>query len=184
MVLNDTQLTHADHRSSGLRFPLNIIANDISSPQNVGSLFRLCDALAIKKLFLCGDTPAPPNTKINQTSRSTEKHVVYEQHDDATELVNTLTKSDVNIISLEITSSSLAIASPAFAKAIDNTKPVYLILGSENTGVNETLLSLSDISVHIPMHGNNSSMNVIAAASIACYEITKNMLAKKTSDLI
>jgi len=156
----------------------------MSSPQNVGGLFRLCDALAIEKLFLCGDTPIPPNTKINKTSRSTDRYVVYEQHDDAVELVNTLKRSEVNIISLEITSSSLAIASAAFAKAIGNAKPVYLILGSENTGVNETLLSLSDVSVHIPMHGNNSSMNVIAATSIACYEITKNMQARTPSYLI
>ncbi len=180
----NTQLTHDDHRSSGFKFPLNIIANDINSPQNIGSLFRLCDALGIDKLFLCGSTPVPPNTKISRTARSTEKYVIFEQHDNAVELVDRLKQSDANIISLEISSSSLALASPAFTKALDDKRPVYLILGSENTGVSETLLALSDITVHIPMFGNNSSMNVIAAASIACYEITKNMQARTPSYLI
>ncbi|MBE9568116.1 MAG: TrmH family RNA methyltransferase, partial [Proteobacteria bacterium] len=50
-----------------------------------------------------------------------------------------------------------------------------LILGSENTGVNESLLSLSDITVHIKMFGHNSSMNVISAASIASYQIIREM---------
>jgi tRNA G18 (ribose-2'-O)-methylase SpoU len=178
---DNIQLAHEHHQPSGLHFPLNIIAVDISSPQNVGSLFRLCDALGIEKLFLCGDTPTPPNTKINKTSRSTEKYVIYEQHENATKLVGSLKKTDAFIVSLEITSSSLAITSPAFDKALDNKKPVYLILGSENTGVDDSLLSLSDITVHIPMYGNNSSMNVISAASIACFEIIKNMQAEPAS---
>ena len=175
----NTQLTHADHKPSGIKHPLQIIANDINSPQNVGSLFRLCDALAIEKLHLCGDTPAPPNAKITKTSRSTEKHVTYEQHASAEELVNTLKKSGAFIISLEITCSSIAIGSTGFSdtiKAKINKKtPICLILGSENSGVCETLLSLSDLIAHITMLGNNSSMNVISAASIACFEITREM---------
>jgi len=181
---NNTQLTHNDHKLSNLKFPLNIIANDLSSPQNVGCLFRLCDALGIEKLFLCGNTPVPPNKKINKTSRSTEKYVVYEKHESAAQLVSTLKKSGVIIISLEITSSSQAITSNEFIKALENKKPVYLILGSENAGISETLLLMSDITVHIPMHGNNSSMNVVSAASIACYEITKNLQTKTPSETI
>jgi len=178
MAKENTQLKHDDHQPSAFKFPLNIIASDIRSPQNVGSLFRLCDALGIEKLFLCGDTPAPPNTKISKTSRSTEKHVLFEKYENAAELVSALKESDALIISLEITSSSLAISSQEFNSAFDNGKPVYLILGSEKTGVSESLLALSDFSAHIPMRGNNSSMNVSSAASIACYQITKNMQAK------
>jgi len=184
MPPDNTQLTHEDHRPSVLKFPLYIIASNISSPQNVGSLFRLCDALGIEKLFLCGDTPAPPNAKINKTSRSTEKYVVFEQHENAAELVCKAKESGALIISLEISTSSLAITSDEVSKALDRRKPVCLILGSENAGVSETLLSLSDVTVHIPMLGNNSSMNVISAASIACYEITKNMQAAAPSGLI
>ncbi len=169
------QLTHAQHKTSGEKFPLSIVANDISHPANVGSLFRLCDALAIKKLYLCGNTAVPPSSKINKTSRSTEKHVAYEYYQHAQTLVKDLKSSGSLIISLEITASSLTIHSADFIKTITSNKPVCLILGAENSGVNETLLSLSDVTTHIPMLGVNSSMNVITAASIACYEITRNM---------
>ena len=133
------QLTHEAHHGLRTKFPLSIIANDMTDPLNVGSLFRLSDALGIEKLYLCGDTPAPPNAKIKKTSRSTEKHTDFESHTDAEKLLR-------------------------------------LVLGSENTGVSESLLSLSDITTHIPMYGNNSSMNVVSAASIACYEIIRNLL--------
>ena len=169
----NTQLTHSEHKQSDKKFPLSIIANDITSPLNVGSLFRLCDAFGIKKLYLCGETPKPPNSKINKTSRATEKFVEYEYHADAETLVTELKNTGTLIVSLEITSMSIAIGSDKFKQAVNSPSPVCLILGSENTGISETLLSLSDITVHIPMYGNNSSMNVISAASIACYELTR-----------
>lgn len=170
------QLTHADHEKSNIKFPLSIIANDMSSPLNVGSLFRLCDALGIEKLYLCGDTPAPPNSKINKTSRSTEKYVNHEVHANAESLVKKLKTAGSYVVSLEITSSSRAISSGEFTKALNMNKPLCLILGAENSGISDCLLSLSDLTVHIPMHGYNSSMNVISAASIACFEITRNLL--------
>jgi tRNA G18 (ribose-2'-O)-methylase SpoU len=173
---DNIQLTHNDHLRLDKKFPLSIIASDLTSPLNVGSLFRLCDALGIERLYLCGDTPAPPNSKVSKTSRSTEKYVDFEIHEHAETLVRSLQDSDSYIISLEITSSSIAIGSDKFKSLITDDKPVCLILGSENSGVNETLLALSDATIHIPMIGNNSSMNVITAASIACFEISRNLL--------
>jgi tRNA G18 (ribose-2'-O)-methylase SpoU len=171
------QLQHADHRPSDKKFPLSIIANDISDPLNVGSLFRLCDALGIKKLYLCGNTPLPPNTKINKTSRSSEKYVAYEYQESAIELIKELRSTGSLITSLEITTNSVSIDDQEFQTMIRTADSVCLIPGSENTGVDQDLLSLSDICIHIPMQGNNSSMNVVSATSIACYEICKNLNA-------
>lgn len=173
---DNTQLTHADYKSSNKKFPLCIIANDISSPLNIGSLFRLCDALGIERLYLCGDSTIPPNTKLSKTSRSTETVVNYEYHEDAEKLVSTLKATGALIIALEITSASIAINSVEFKNSINNNKGTCLILGSENSGVSNELLALSDITTHIPMFGKNSSMNVVSAASIACFEISKNLL--------
>lgn len=173
---DNIQLTHNDHKQATTKFPLSVIANDFNSPLNVGSLFRLADALGIEKIYLCGNTPVPPNPKINKTSRATEKHVKYEVHTNAVALVASIKASGSTIISLEITSSSIAIDSAEFKTAIKTNMPICLILGSENSGIDKSLLSLSDITTHIPMFGNNSSMNVITAASIACFEITRNLL--------
>ena len=176
MTQKNIQLTHEEHQHSDIRFPLSIIANDINDPLNVGGLFRLSDALGIESLYLCGDTPTPPNAKIKKTSRSTEKNVTYNYHSVAAALIAELKASGVLIVALEISSSSIAIGSHEFAKMIKDGRAICLIPGSENTGVNDTLLSLSDVTVHIPMYGNNSSMNIVSATSIACYEITRLML--------
>ena len=165
------QLSHNDHLTSEKKFPLRIIANDIVSPLNVGSLFRLCDALGIEKLYLCGNTPTPPNNRITKTARSTEKHVTSLTEENTEQVVNNLKEKSFLIVSLEITSQSIALNSVEFQRLIRKDKPVCMIIGSEKKGVNQKLLSLSDVTVHIPMFGNNSSMNVVTAASIACYAI-------------
>lgn len=173
MTQHNIQLSHEAHKQSGVKFPLSLLANDINDPLNVGGLFRLSDALGIDTLYLCGDTPTPPHAKIKKTSRSTEKDVTFEYHADATALASSLKASGALIVALEISSSSVSINSETFNNAIKNSKPVCLILGSENSGVSEALLKLSDVTVHIPMHGINSSMNIVSATAIACFEISR-----------
>jgi len=63
---HDNQLAHTDHRPTDKKFPLILVANDVYSPFNVGGLFRLCDALGIEKLYLCGKSIIPPNAKIKK----------------------------------------------------------------------------------------------------------------------
>lgn len=179
---DNIQLTHDDHVNPNIRFPLNLLLDNMNHPLNVGSLFRLSDALGIDKLYLCGDTPAPPNSKINKTARCTEKHVAFECHEDAAELVSQLKQQDFFIIALEITSSSIDITSPEIKDTIQQNhvdgKHFCLLLGTENNGVSKELLKLADLSIHIRMYGNNSSMNVVSATSIACFEICRYLLPR------
>ena len=48
-----------------------------------------------------------------------------------------------------------------------------LVVGSERNGIQHEILTCADSVYHIPMYGQNSSMNVAQATSIALYEITK-----------
>jgi len=104
----------------------------------------------------------------SKTSRSTEKYVDYEYQQNAQDLIRRLKANNALIASLELTTDSIELDNPQFQSAVKAA-------GSENTGVREELLSLSDVCLQIPMQGNNSSMNVISGTSIACFEICKNM---------
>ena len=104
--------------------------------------------------------------------RATEKTVNHEFKDSALHVVNSLKAKGYQIISLEITSTSLPIQNFKFQKE----KPMVLVVGDENFGVSEDLLNLSDHTIHIDMFGQNSSMNVVQATNIALYEITKQLL--------
>lgn len=146
-----------------------LLAHDFDTPMNVGNLFRIADALGVEKLYLSGSTPVPPNTKIRKTSRATEKYIPYSYESDPVAIIQRLKSDGYKIASLEITSSSIDIRE----LNLSPDDKICLILGSEKGGVIQALLDVSDITIHIPMLGQNSSMNVATACAIATYEITR-----------
>lgn len=167
--MDSTQLNHSQHQPSTQKFPLCYLVHDIDVPMNIGSLFRVADALGVAKLYLTGTTPVPPSWLIRKTSRATEKAVPYEYHHDPLPIVTQLKGEGYTVVALEITSQSQDIRELDIAPQ----QKICLILGSEKTGVDHALLEQADKIVHIPMHGQNSSMNVAMACAIATFEITR-----------
>ncbi len=57
--------------------------------------------------------------------------------------------------------------------------PVALVVGSEQKGIRDTIRNKLDVAITIPMFSETLSLNVAQAASILCYEITKQKKQKK-----
>ena len=165
------QLSHEHHSKSEKKFPIQILLDDVCLPRNVGSIFRIADALGVEHIHLCGKTPIPPNHKIKKTARSTTKHVPYTYCENSLHAVKEIKEQDYTIISLEITTKSIPLKDVTLSK---NAK-VCLVLGNENYGVSKALLQESDFAIHIPMHGKGSSMNVATACGIAVYALVEKM---------
>ncbi len=167
VIMANVQLRHHEFKRTIQKFPLCIVAPDISVPMNVGSIFRIADALGVEKIFLTGVTPVPPNKKIRKTSRATEKAVSYEYVENVLEVVGRLKQEGYQIVGLEITSQSIHIQDFQIGKG----QKIALIVGAESAGISPEVLSCSDAVVHIPMFGQNSSMNVATACAIAVFEL-------------
>ncbi|WAC02813.1 TrmH family RNA methyltransferase [Lacinutrix neustonica] len=162
------QLDHYTNNFKKQKFPIVLVCDQVTNAPNIGSLFRTADAFGIEKLVFCGST-IPLGRKMTKTSRATEKVVKYEVFEDVSEVISQLRAENYQIIALEITENSAPIHSFNFL----TTKPMALVIGDENFGVTEAVLKQSDAIIHIDMFGQNSSMNVVQAATIALYEITK-----------
>lgn len=173
--MENIQLDHSHHHPKVNKYPVCFLAHDIDVPMNIGSLFRIADALGIEKIYLSGSSPALPNSKTKKTSRSTEKYVPFSYEGSPLDLIKRLKSEGYTIISLEITSSSIDIRD----LSLSSNEKVCLILGSENSGVCQQLLDVSDKTIHIPMLGRNSSMNVATACSIATFEIVRSITIPK-----
>ena len=166
------QLDHSSHRGAGA-LPLRLLAHDIDIARNVGALFRIADALGVEHLLLSGSAPRPPDPKIRRTSRSAERHVAWSTADDPLSVVAALKAAGWRIVSLELSTASIPLDELALAPG----DRICLIVGAENAGVSPALLEASDVTVHIPMRGHNSSMNVANACAIATYEIGRRLAA-------
>ena len=168
MALN-TQLNHKNSINQAQKFPICVLANDIEIAGNIGSLFRIADSFGIEKLYLTGTSATPPKYKIRKAARSADHNIPFEYHVSALELINELIQKDYLIISLEVTQSSQNLRD----FHTQNKQAVCLIIGSESKGIDQELLDLSDHCIHIPMYGDNSSMNVTTACAIALYELVR-----------
>ncbi len=164
------QLTHYNSNFIKKTFPITVVCENVSNAPNIGSLFRICDAFGIEKIFFCGEHILIPSRKIQKTSRATEKYVPFELETDINKVLEKK-KDTHHIIALEITENSLPINNFKF----NSLKPILVIIGDENFGVSEKSLNFCDNIIHINMFGENSSMNVVQATNIILYEITKQL---------
>lgn len=164
------QLTHYNSKFESQSFPITLICDNVTNASNIGSLFRICDAFGVAKLFLCGENISL-GRKMKKTSRATENTVDFEIIKTASVVVQNLKKQGFQIITLEIAASSESLHFFKFS----TEKPIALVVGDENFGVSENILKTSKAVLHIDMFGQNSSMNVVQATNIALYEITKQL---------
>lgn len=165
------QKTHETTKFEEKKFPLILVLDGISSPANIGSLFRLADAFNIEKLIFCGIELDINSNRLKRTARATVKNVIFEEHENSEAICRDLKNSGYTLLALEIAAGSIAVEIPDYSKF----KKVALVLGNENSGIQDEILKMADELLHINMFGKNSSMNVTHAAAIALFEIMKRL---------
>lgn len=182
----------ADKLKSIKRRPIYFILENIYDTYNIGGLFRLADALAIEKIYLCGEMEVPPNSRIKKASIGTYKVVNWEYKKTAKEAIESFKNESQKFLSRVNSSSPVGSSSytnsrknfPASSPqviAVEQAKnsipyqkanyslPLALVFGNETYGVTEETLKLVDFIVEIPMYGINKSLNVIVSAAIVSY---------------
>lgn len=154
---------------------LHVIADNIRSAHNIGSVFRTSEAVGVKMLHLCGLTPTPEtNPAIAKAALGSEQCVNWEYAPNAVALVKRLKETGFQILALEC----LPEAQSLFQyPSTDLQGKIGLILGSEPAGVDPALLELADQTLYIPMCGERSSVNVSVAFGIAVYSILRYNIA-------
>lgn len=164
------QLNHYTSKFTKQHFPIILISDNVSHAANLGSLFRTADAFGVAHIILGGPI-VELGRKFTKTSRATEQAVSFEQLETLHDKIEDLKSQNYTLIALEITDQSIPISELNLPK---NAK-IAFIIGDENHGISAPLLDSCDHSVHIEMYGQNSSMNVVQATSIALYEFTKHL---------
>jgi 23S rRNA (guanosine2251-2'-O)-methyltransferase len=144
---------------------IRLLAFNVRSLWNVGSFFRTCDAFTVEKIYLCGYTGVPPRKEITKTAIGAEEFVPWEQYVDPLQIATQLKADGWQLVSLEITPEAVELMD------FEPSDKVLLMVGHELTGVPDSLLSLSDATVKIPMLGTKESLNVAVAAGVALFHL-------------
>lgn len=148
---------------------LTLIAHNIRSAENVGSLFRTADALGVARIILAGYTPGIDHHKVKKTALGAEITVQSEQQTDISKVLENLKLEGYDIIGLEIDPRAVKLSEfkPASQK-------VALLLGNEVEGIPAHLRDACDALVCIPMQGTKESLNVTIATAITAYQLLNN----------
>ncbi len=150
------------------RQPIVLVLDDVQDTFNVGALFRVADAVAAERVYLCGQTPIPPNPRIHKAAVGTEQWVPWEHRAHITQLIMELKAQGRAIIAVEQHPRSISYTE------LSVTSPVALIVGHETYGVSQQALELADVIVELPMLGVTRSLTVAAAAAVVAYKLLES----------
>jgi 23S rRNA (guanosine2251-2'-O)-methyltransferase len=152
------------------RREIYFILDNILDTYNTGGIFRLADALGVKKIYLCGVTETPPNTRIKKASINTTEWVKWEYAETAVKAILKLKKklSNIQVVAVEQDKRSVPYTE------IDCKLPIAFVVGNETDGMSKESLKACDKIAEIPMWGVNTSLNVIISLGIVSYHAVKN----------
>lgn len=153
------------------RNPIYLVLDEIIDTYNIGSLFRLADAIGASKMYLCGDMEYPPSSRVHKAAVGTENWVPWEKTGDALETIKKLKSEGVQIVAAEQDSRSIP------HKNLVPTFPVAIVVGNETTGIRKDVLDQADIIVELPMYGINNSFNVWGTAAVVAYKVLETLQA-------
>lgn len=154
-----------------------LIAHNLRSCHNVGSLLRTAEGLGVERVYLTGYTPYPVvsdderlphlaakiTRQIHKTALGAEDMVVWEHRESINDVLAELKQTGYAVVAVEQSAPSVEL--PKFAPP----DKLALLVGREVEGVEPEVLAQADATVEIPMFGRKESFNVVQAAAMALY---------------
>ena len=156
---------------------LILVAHNLRSAHNVGSLLRTAEGLSEEQVWLTGYTPYPAtkndprlphlaqkiDKQISKTALGAEKLLAWHHGADIEKVLSDLRRQGFTIAAVEQAPDSVKL--PAFKPS----QKLALVVGREVEGLEPEVLELCDLTLEIPMFGQKESYNVVQATAMALY---------------
>ncbi len=154
------------------KLPVVIVADNLRSLNNIGSLFRTADAFIIEKIYLCGICATPPNREIHKTALGAELTVEWEYNKETIDVVKKLKSNGYTAVAIEQVEGAIPLNN--FTPEMD--KKYAIILGNEVNGVQQEVIDICDVGIEIPQSGTKHSLNVSVAAGVVLWSFYKEFI--------
>ncbi len=172
--LKNSELNRIDVKSfkSIKKTPLIVVLDNIRSLNNIGSIFRTCDAFLVSKIYLCGITAKPPNRKINKTALGSTDSVEWDYFKSTIKLIEKLKSEGVKIWSIEQVERAQKLN---YIEKIDSKLKHAIVFGNEIKGVDQKIIDISENTIEIDQYGTKHSLNVSVAAGIVIWKFYNSL---------
>lgn len=159
-----------------------VLAHNLRSAFNVGSILRTSDVFAAERVYVTGFTPYPAQPddtreaalqarltkRISKSAAGAERTMPVTHHPDVYGLVDSLHADGYTVAGLEIDDTAVPISQYTPAQHI------ALLLGDEVRGIQAPLREYCDVLLQVPVHGEKGSLNVSVAAGIALHSLREH----------
>ena len=149
-------------------FPPIIVGYKIKTPENIGNIIRIADNIGCKEVFFIKDKEEIRESKIKKTASSSYNSIKWNFY--SNEELEKIIPKDYAWIAIETSNDSENI--------YQSKLPVKcaFFVGNEINGIDLDVLNKCDKTVHIPLVGKNTSMNVSHALAVAVFEWQRQIL--------
>lgn len=151
--------------------PIIVVLDNIRSLNNVGSVFRTSDAFLIEKIYLCGITATPPNKEIHKTALGATESVDWEYVESTMDLVESLKAKGIKVLSIEQAENSTML--DTFTP--ETNQKYAVVFGNEVKGVQQAVVSASDMCIEIPQLGTKHSLNISVSCGVVLWDLFTKM---------
>lgn len=146
--------------------PLILVLDSITDVRNMGAIARTAECAGVHAIVI----PAKGSAQINPDAIKTSAGALYKipvcRHDNFMQTVRFLQESGLQLVCCtEKTQDN--IYTP------DYTVPTAIIMGSEEDGIRNEIIRISDHLAKIPMFGEIESLNVSVSTGVILYEAVR-----------
>lgn len=146
--------------------PLILILDSITDIRNFGAIVRTAECAGVHAIVIPLKGAASINADAVKTSAGALNIVPICREKSINQTITFLKQSGIQII------AATEKANTAYFRT-DLSLPTAIIMGSEDMGVQPSVIENSDISVKIPLFGSIESLNVSVATGILLFEAIK-----------
>lgn len=144
-----------------------MVLDGVTHLPNIGTMFRLCDAFRVERLYACGIDLQIHKRKLVRAASGTIAWVPWTSGTDTVSVVRASKEAGYAIAAVELSDAGVA---PEKLRA---DVPLCLVLGGERNGISAEVLALADQCIEIPSDGLGGSINLATAAAIVMYEAAR-----------
>ena len=146
--------------------PLFLMLDQISDVRNFGAIIRTAECCGADAIIIPKSGSAPLNEDAIKTSAGAAFNIPISKVDHLKDAIFYLQASQIEIVAAtEKTNSSIF--------DIDFKKPTAIIMGSEDRGINPSILKMVNSKAKLPLMGEIKSLNVSVACGVFLYEVVR-----------
>ncbi len=149
--------------------PFVLILDQINDVRNFGAIVRTAEISGVDGIIIQNSSSAPVNSDTIKTSAGAIFNIPICK-------VNHIKDAIYHLQSLNISIISASEKSTKNIYDVDLKGPIAIIMGSEQKGINKSVINLSDESVKLPIYGKIESLNVSVACGVFLYEVVRQRI--------